>query len=380
METPSCFGTLRVTHVIMSNLIERMADSLRKRKISPVAVGIGLTIIVWLTIAAFVFFLVTRSYEGTKPPSVGEAPSEEQSSVLRMPLDGTPIETEEQGKAVVYGVMINNIVEARPAAGLSKARLVFELPVEMGLTRFLALFVDGDEVSKIGSIRSARPYAITLMSEFAGPYVHVGGSPEALDELQGVKGLLNVDEYANAKTIFRVKNRVAPHNAYTSSALMHDLITAKSASYTFGPVAPWLYREETKPEDRSGNAGVLVNFSNYKYEAEWKYDPVTNDYIRYMARVRHKDEEGNEIRAKNVAVMVVPAIVVDTEGRLDMTMIGEGEAMVLREGVVTRGTWKKPSATERLRFYDAEGGEVSFIPGTTWVEVAKTTEMVKLKE
>jgi hypothetical protein len=235
-------------------------------------------------------------------------------------------------------------------------------------------------VPKIGSVRSARDYAVDLMSEFAGPYVHVGGSPMALAELSIPGGIMNVDEFANAKTIFRVKNRVAPHNAYTSSDLMHTLIMG--AKRDFGPVSPWLYQDEKKLEDRSGNAGVVVAYSTYQYEAEWKYDKAANDYIRYEGRIRQKDEDGKEVHAKNVAVMIAPATVIagDEKGRLSMPVIGTGTAMILREGAVTRGTWKKASATDRLRFYNEEGSEVSFIPGTTWVEVVPDITKVKIKE
>ena len=56
-----------------------------------------------------------------------------------------------------YAVMINNIAAARPTAGLQDAYIVYEIVVEGGITRYLALFKDVN-VAKIGSVRSSRHY------------------------------------------------------------------------------------------------------------------------------------------------------------------------------------------------------------------------------
>ncbi|MEI7740928.1 MAG: DUF3048 domain-containing protein [bacterium] len=361
----------------MFNTIENAANRLRRRGISPILIGIALTGLIWLLGGYLIYSLVTRSSPPKQNP-VTETPVIEEAIVYRRALDGVVVALEASQQVGIYGVMIDNILEARPPAGISKAKLVFELPVEMGITRFLAVFANGDEVKKIGPVRSARPYAVDLMSEFNGMYLHIGGSPAALDEIANSNLIYNVGETLSPKTIYRVKTRAAPHNAYTDSENMAALFALQSR--TFGPVAPWLYRDEKKPDERSGNAGVVINFSTYQYEAEWKYDSAANDYIRYEGRVRHKDEDGSEIRAKNVAVMITSSKVLDDKGRLDMPVIGTGKAMILSEGVVINGTWKKDSAADRLRFFGQEGGEVSFIPGTTWVEVVDGVSKVKIKE
>ena len=54
-----------------------------------------------------------------------------------------------------YAVMINTHNAALPQSGLQNAYIVYELMVEGGITRMMALFKDVD-VDKIGSIRSAR--------------------------------------------------------------------------------------------------------------------------------------------------------------------------------------------------------------------------------
>ena len=82
-------------------------------------------------------------------------------------------------KSRPYAVMINNIGVARPLqSGLQDAYIIYELIVEGGLTRYLALFMD-QNTERIGSIRSARHYYLDYALENDAIYVHHGQSPQA---------------------------------------------------------------------------------------------------------------------------------------------------------------------------------------------------------
>ncbi|MCA9387940.1 MAG: DUF3048 C-terminal domain-containing protein, partial [Candidatus Andersenbacteria bacterium] len=85
----------------------------------------------------------------------------------------------------------------------------------------------------------------------------------------------------------------------------------------------------------------------------------------------HRDGNTNEqLSAMNVAIQIVPPVkVLDAKGRLQMDLTGSGQAYVLQNGEMISGTWEKTSRTERTRFMDESGEEVSFVRGTTWVEV-----------
>ena len=63
-----------------------------------------------------------------------------------------------ESKSRPYAVMINNIDVARTVqSGLQDAFIIYEIIVEGGITRYLALFQDTN-TERIGSIRSARHY------------------------------------------------------------------------------------------------------------------------------------------------------------------------------------------------------------------------------
>ena len=88
----------------------------------------------------------------------------------------------EESKSRPYAIMINNVEGARKLqSGLQDAYMVYELMVEGGITRYLALFLD-QTTERIGSIRSARHYYLDYALENDAIYVHHGYSPQARED------------------------------------------------------------------------------------------------------------------------------------------------------------------------------------------------------
>ena len=75
-------------------------------------------------------------------------------------------------------VMIDNHKGAMPQAGLNDAYMVYEIIVEGGETRLMALF-KGANLDKIGPVRSSRHYFLDYALENDAIYVHFGWSPQA---------------------------------------------------------------------------------------------------------------------------------------------------------------------------------------------------------
>ena len=72
-------------------------------------------------------------------------------------------------------VKIDNYPAGRPQSGLDKADIIFEEPVEGGITRFAAVFQCQD-AALIGPVRSARNIDIGILGQLGNPLLaHVGG-------------------------------------------------------------------------------------------------------------------------------------------------------------------------------------------------------------
>ncbi len=95
------------------------------------------------------------------------------------PFDGQPLTGEEKGAGYVGGrrvaVMINNRSDSRPTRGLSQADVLYEIMVEGGITRFMALFPNAN-FSEIGPVRWGRDQFFRLIRPYQALYLFVGRS------------------------------------------------------------------------------------------------------------------------------------------------------------------------------------------------------------
>jgi hypothetical protein len=294
--------------------------------------------------------------------------------ILPRVIDGVPV-TSGLENLLPVSIMVENLVAARPQAGLDKANLVYEALAEGGITRFLAVFASGDEIAKIGPVRSARAYYLDWARELNAVYAHVGGSPEALSLIPQYD-LRDLNQFYNSQYYWRAKERPAPHNLYTSSKLMTLAVRDKDYPQT-GSYTGWNYTAEDDSIS-STSKSLTIDFSAFNYQVEYKYAPATNDYARFQAGQPHIMEDGGAIRVKNVIVQFTKTRLVE-EGRLSMETIGEGTAQIYRNGEEIIGTWKKETRDGRTIYSDVNGHEITLTPGKTWVEIVPTDRTVTYK-
>ena len=96
-------------------------------------------------------------------------------------LTGLPVD--EPSALRPYACMINNIIYAQPQVGTSKAAWIYEVEAEGGITRMIAVFSDMDDIPNMGSIRSVRPYYLSIARSYDAILVHAGGSEAAYSDL-----------------------------------------------------------------------------------------------------------------------------------------------------------------------------------------------------
>ncbi len=263
-------------------------------------------------------------------------------------------------------VVIENSPGAIPQSGLSRADLVYEVPVEGGITRFLAVF-SGRDVGKVGPIRSARVYLAEKAKELGAVYVHAGGSPQGVEYIKEKK-IDDIDEFKVFEPFFRVKDKKAPHNLYASTVLLrkemaklgYDINKLKD-EYTFrGPGEEVQGREIDK---------IVIEYSK-NYKVVYKYDKQRGGYIRYVNGKPHIDKlKGAPIVVRNLVIQRVSAKVRDKKGRLYIKFTGKGNADVFMDGKLIEATWIKKTEDDRTRFLGIQGEEIRFVPGNIWIEV-----------
>jgi len=326
--------------------------------------------IVCISLVFFVFAFLTIRFLSV-PHTVQQT---ESAKTVRDPLTGVLVSSVEP-LPQVFGVMIDEHVDARPQSGIDQAFLVMEAPVEAGIPRLLAFFTDKQEVKQIGPIRSARPYFIDWISEFGAVYAHVGGSDEALEKIKATN-TFDANEYWNGTYYWRSSDRFAPHNTYTSTDLLKSFVEKKSETSSRDSLSygVWPF------QDGSANnveQSFDVSYVQSGYVFSWHYNKTANMYDRFEGNVAAKTLDGVLVSANNVAVVVMDVDVIDQVGRRHIKTIGEGQGVLFQNGVQKKMVWKKNSPKDRMRFYDENGSEVLMNAGKTWVEVV--SDLSKLR-
>ena len=279
-------------------------------------------------------------------------------------------------KLPITAVMIENSVAARPQSGLSSAGVVFEAVAEGGVTRFMALFQNNDSTS-LGPIRSARPYYVSWAMGFDASYVHVGGSPDALSDLNSW-GTKNLDQFYNGDYFQRVNFRDAPHNVYSTLKDLTNL--EQSKGYTSSTFTSWT-RKADAPNVKPNATKISFSLSGPDYDPVFTYDSKSNSYLREESGVAMIDSNTNtQLSPKVVIGIVVPA----SQGELDASgayytdyqYTGTGNAYIYQDGTVTKGTWTKSSNKDQIKFTTLSGQVISLNAGQTWITAVKDDSSV----
>ncbi len=268
-------------------------------------------------------------------------------------------------------VMVENSPDARPQAGLDQADVVYEIVAEGGLSRFLAVF--GQPAERIGPVRSARRYYMDIARAYDSPYAHCGASPDA-EALARDGYVQSMDEiYGSGAWFRRSSDREPPHNLYTSTELL--LAGAQAQGMHLGTM-PTMPTVAGTPKGDAAPAGVKLTFPGGWNQVRYTYK--NGVYARFHGDDPHMMESGRQVAPANVVVLYARHHYRgDEEGRLDVAVIGEGDALFLSQGQVLHGHWQKSSADAHFQF-TAAGRPVLFAPGPTWIEVLPSADHVEL--
>lgn len=154
----------------------------------------------------------------------------------------------------ITGVMVNNIITCRPQKGLSSADMLFEIKVEGGITRFMALFTDYNKIPDIGPIRSARDQFFRLVLPWQPLYVHIGESVKQAEYINNY----NYDEW-------NLEGKYAANLIYRNYDRLNwqgQKVATEHTAYTNGERIAQ-YVADNGVDDRRTYNSTFFNFVNY---------------------------------------------------------------------------------------------------------------------
>ena len=290
----------------------------------------------------------------------------------------------EGSKSRPYAIMINNVEGARKLqSGLQDAYMVYELMVEGGITRYLALFLD-QTTERIGSIRSARHYYLDYALENDAIYVHHGYSPQAREDWNK----LGVDriEVNESTTGWRDKNasKTYEFTLFTNIEKLGKGIGSKRTERN----KDLLLNYSADPVDLSNIEGTTTaNKINIRYSSNtttnYTYDSENNVYLRSVNNKSQNDYvTGKQLTVKNIIVYKVKysGIPGDDKGRQNMDNVGNGTGYYISNGYAVPITWKKDSRESQTIYKYNNGEEIKVNDGNTFIQIMPDNQTLEINE
>lgn len=349
-------------------------------------------IIILVLLFYFLFFnkdnTSSDSKKSNKLPSVTP---EKKINIVDMKSNKRPI-----------AVMIDNNVGNNSHVGLQDAYISYEIIVEGGLTRIMALYKDKD-MSQVGPIRSSRHYFLDYALENDAIYVHYGQSPQAKSDIESLS-ISDINGIYESESLFwRDSSRYAPHNAVTSTANIEKIIEREGFRTTTHqePVLNYVVeqeldsieeieqKEEQKMQENQEQQTtsqiqdaweVTIPYSSYN-TVKYEFDSETQTYIRYSREKKQVDwETKKEITTKNIIITFMENESIDSYGRQTLYNIKKADGYYITNGKAIPITCEKTSRGGKTIYKDLDGNKLKVNDGKTFIQICPINSEVEFQK
>lgn len=281
-----------------------------------------------------------------------------------------PTSTPFQGGPVL-AVKIDHVDAAYPRFGIGSADIVYVDEVEFGLTRLVAVF-SNTLPDAVGPVRSARPNDPTILANYGPVALVFSGSSRQTREylIRGTQ--INVE---GGSGFYRDRSRAAPHNLLATPQTLLDRADSsepRDIGFRYGP-APAGGRAASAIETRYPASRMSARFDSesgtfeISSNGQVEIDALTGDPVAPTTVVVQK-------------VAMAPSTNVTTGGATTplSSLVGSGDAIVLREGQVWEGQWSRADL-EAPTLFTVDGEELTFAPGQTWLWFVRSDQAVTVE-
>lgn len=294
---------------------------------------------------------------------------------------------DENSNSRPYAVIINNHFQARlHHAGLQDAYMIYEIIVEGGLTRYLALFKD-QTTEKIGSVRSSRHYFLDYAMESDAIYTHWGWSPQAQSDISTYK-INNINGLAYEGIYFYRDKTLGISKEHTGFTTMELLKKAsqKLKYRTTTDVKPVLSYEpkdiDLSTLENSQKADIITIKYSSSVSNRFEYDAETKTYKHFVNNKAHIDDvTKKQYEFKNIITYQVSnsSISGDNKGRQNIGNIGKGTGYYITNGYAIKINWSKESRNSQTKYTYLDGTELKVSDGNTFVEIQPQDQTLKIE-
>lgn len=302
--------------------------------------------------------------KGADEDSSEENEETDPSSEAHNPLTGEyGYNPQAQGKRPV-AVMINNISQSLPQYGISSADYIYEMVVEGGITRLMAVFADYTNVPDLCSVRSCRYYYPLVANGLDAVYCHWGMDMTIARDTLDRLGIDRFDGSDN-QTLFyndeeRLKTYAREHTGCLKGSRLAESIEKAGfrTEASNGGADMMKFAEGTEFADIKGEPCEQVDIKfSASYYSTFTYDKETRTYLKQHSGSPHMDgASGKQLAFTNVFALKTSIYMRDDGYRMNVELEG-GDGYYFSGGKVQKIRWEKADDSSNFRFTDYETAE-----------------------
>ncbi len=341
-------------------------ERIKKRNQKTRYLFIAAGILLFISIVLIAYYFISNSGNSKQKPKTTPKP------VVKEEVKQLTIFDENSNDRPIC-VMIDNLVGNNNHVGLQKSYLNYEIIVEGGLTRIMAIYKDRD-ISLIGPVRSARHYFLDYALENDCIYSHHGGSPQAYNNISSLN-ISDIDGMTSPNAFARDSSIAAPHNVFTSIKRIKTEAEKKKYStesqnwklFKYSPDEIDLSKDQSTELLTANN--ISMSYSNSEIRG-YTYDINNKYYLRTMKGQPHIDRiTQQQLNYKNIIIIRVNNKTIDRDGRQDLDNIGNGDGYFITNGYALPIKWSKDSRTNKTIYTYTNGEEITLNDGNTFVQI-----------
>ena len=299
------------------------------------------------------------------------------------PLTGLSVQNPDLLERRPVMVKISNFPRiGRPHAGLSFADIVFDYYIGHGTNRFLAMFY-GQDAPEIGPVRSGRRVDAQLVTMYGGVLGYGSADADTDEILVNTIGNYAISHLEAACPAFCGEDTHDATGVFANSAAISDFVDAQGWANTL-PDLQGLVFNQVPPEGMKTAEQVNILF-NVQNRAEWRYDPASGKYLRWIEHVADETVDpvvwemvpltdrvtGEQLAFANVIIIFAPYAELAPSAH-EIAIWGNTNglpAYFFRDGGMIEGEWMTVNDSDPMQFITSDGMPMTLKPGNTWIAI-----------
>ncbi len=311
---------------------------------------------------------------------------EDQTIYYVDPLTGLADSEKDLSDTRPVAVVLKNDAYGAPQFGIAKADVVYEVTVEGGMTRLLALYSDYSSVGKIGPVIDAR-----------APFYRIASINDAVLIKAGTTAYAKtVQSSLNVNCIDAIKGEMAPlferneelidsrgysssilaDGSYFSAKMKNSGISVKRGENSQCVMSFYDIAQPLSTSDYCMKLTVPYSAASAPY---FEYSTLTNSYTRYQFGNVHSDADGTILKYTNVIVLFTKHSIADsTTGEMDIDISSGGDGYYVHGGRYISIKWGYDPSNGAFFYTNESGTPLKLSPGNTFVCLASEKTKSKI--